>query len=848
MKKISNWAILALISLSSCTHEFNYDPTQEVKENAESIFGLIDSNQDWCTITSGTVSITADADLSDIAKVQILTESPFFNENAQILAEADVTAGETVSLDYDAPRGTETLIAACVDSKGHHFIKPFSLNAKQVSFSTSANTRALTRAADNIDVSGWALNGANTIKSLNALRNIYANLATIMDDDYMKKFSSEKHIDIWENGNWEYENLWELADNSQAGTWNIVNGAVVREIGAISEDEKAIVKAIFDKYLAHAVGNVYSKQYDNMKYIRNASAVRFFNSHLTSDGSPISIIPVQMASKDLPLCDLYYYYYDANKIPKNISTADYIKQLPKFKAIPCKYTREAAGVASNPNGFFKKHEYLLPYYGDSGLLDDGVCTPVGGVCRIRNGRSANNYLTYLDACGYYDNKIRAIYDDNHANIENQLWQVFKTTDNKYVLYNIGAKKFLTGVGTYLSDGNSWATFFTDYLPVVKELAFEGEVNLDGSPCKFWIDEAKTKFLGANTSINNLRIATNKTANDGVIIDWYLEPFNSEQKINKLESLTLEGTPLNKNVVSASIPAGYRVGFMLRKVTSPLSPTNRLQGYLKTVNNGCVYGNGELNTVINNFPGHFNESLSKYTMDENDTRIAMFNANNKTYLAFEDGNDCNYSDMIIEIVGNSGRLFDDVQEVKGQSFTMCFEDRPKIADYDMNDVVLRCTRLSETELELSLVATGANDLVYISGIAGDYVSGTDLNNKEVHELFGVPTSTFVNTEPSAETLPAISCVYKVDSRVTMTQFLSDIFIKNYSYGGNEIHVPVKGEPPYALILPMDFNYPAERISIANAYTTFRNWVNNANNYGNWPEFYDSSKIYINPYNR
>ena len=35
MKKISNWAILALISLSSCTHEFNYDPTQEVKENAE---------------------------------------------------------------------------------------------------------------------------------------------------------------------------------------------------------------------------------------------------------------------------------------------------------------------------------------------------------------------------------------------------------------------------------------------------------------------------------------------------------------------------------------------------------------------------------------------------------------------------------------------------------------------------------------------------------------------------------------------------------------------------------------------------------------------------------------------
>lgn len=61
MKRITNLAILALLGLSSCTQEFTYDPTQEIKENAENIFGLIDPNQDWRTTTSGTVTVTANA-------------------------------------------------------------------------------------------------------------------------------------------------------------------------------------------------------------------------------------------------------------------------------------------------------------------------------------------------------------------------------------------------------------------------------------------------------------------------------------------------------------------------------------------------------------------------------------------------------------------------------------------------------------------------------------------------------------------------------------------------------------------------------------------------------------------
>ena len=53
MKRISNWAIIALLAFSSCAKEFNYDPTEDIKENAEIIFGIIDPNQDaWLRVIS----------------------------------------------------------------------------------------------------------------------------------------------------------------------------------------------------------------------------------------------------------------------------------------------------------------------------------------------------------------------------------------------------------------------------------------------------------------------------------------------------------------------------------------------------------------------------------------------------------------------------------------------------------------------------------------------------------------------------------------------------------------------------------------------------------------------------
>ena len=194
------------------------------------------------------------------------------------------------------------------------------------------------------------------------------------------------------------------------------------------------------------------------------------------------------------------------------------------------------------------------------------------------------------------------------------------------------------------------------------------------------------------------------------------------------------------------------------------------------------------------------------------------------------------------------MFDDLLEVGNQPYTMCFEDRQNIADYDMNDVVLRCVRKSSTKLELTIVATGAQDEVYLKGIEGNCTSETGFNNKEVHSLLGAEAGTFVNTVPSDEVLPCVSAEYEVSESMSIPQFLSKIYIVNYSQNRNEIHVPEKGEPPFALIVPGDFDYPAERVSIVNAYEAFSTWANNAYDYGKWLESYDTTKLFINPFNR
>ena len=127
----------------------------------------------------------------------------------------------------------------------------------------------------------------------------------------------------------------------------------------------------------------------------------------------------------------------------------------------------------------------------------------------------------------------------------------------------------------------------------------------------------------------------------------------------------------------------------------------------------------------------------------DPRVAIFKANNHNYITFEDGTDCNFTDIVIEIV--SGIQVEDgdlSQKPKNAVYTYCFEDRQN-GDYDMNDIVIKAMRLDATHVLFSVEACGAYDELNLRGIHGKLLS----SNIDVHQLFGVSNpKTYINTQP------------------------------------------------------------------------------------------------------
>jgi hypothetical protein len=632
----------------------------EVEKNISSIFGTIDPNHDWISTTRSSISITANAPLDDIAKVQVLTESPFFNESATVLNETSVKDGQTVTLQFDAPSHYTRLIAACVSSKGIYYIKGFNVGQQSVSFEEPAKARRAAPSTEDMPaLSSLKLELKNATQSYNAMRTILANEAAASDNTTLKEWVKANHIDLWTGRGWENEMLWSVSNEGSTSTWRVINNSIVRDIDPIGDEEKALIEDVFKTYLNSQYVN--GKRPDNLKNIRNNPLFEMEKNYLVSDGvRPITITPVQMNSSETSSNQLYYYYYNPADIAGMTKDEEvlYMKNLPKYKAIHCKYTKDAAGVSKNSD-FFKVHEYLLPYYGDG------------------------------------------------------------------------------------------------------------------------------------------------TPTDGQVAQSYV------------------------------LPKGYRVGFMIRKLRG--SQDTKDNKIIKASDNGCAYGDGRLNVEINNFPGHYGSAKTTYSMQDEDPRAVVFGVNGRTYLTYEDGSDCNYCDMIVEVQGCE--RIDQAQEVESNVYTLCYEDR-KMADYDMNDVVIKAKRIDQTHVSYSVEACGAWDELYIRGINGNKINAST----EVHAMFGVAANQFVNTEAGAERLNPIEEIVEVPASFSFLDYDALPYIYDKTTN-SEIRLSRKGEDPHAVMIPGNFMYPLEKTCIKDAYLLFKNWAQDRNNSINWYLEPQENKIYI-----
>ena len=657
MKRIVFYVLTGALVFASCTKDFDFDDSTIINANAEKIFGLIDPRQDWNTISSGSITITADADLADIVKVQILTESPFGNDEARVLNEAAVSKGGKVTLLYDAPNIYDELIAACVDSKGEYFVKVFSLNDKEVSFASAAKAR--TRATTESELpspAGVVLEYSNSKASFNAERTLQG-VCTIKDDK-----GTAYEYDVWVNSGWENDRLWTPTDNALDNGWTITNGNIYRTIANnYTDDEEKTLQAIINTYLKKTGGtNTTNGKRNNWQTIAtNNKYFNMYNNYLISNGSPVTLVPIQMNTTEGNWNYIYYYYYDPNKTANMTSEeeANYIKSLPKFRVVN--------GFRGDAN-FKRDKEYLLPYYGD----------------------------------------------------------------------NIG--------------------------------------------------------------------------------------------------------PNGAQAVSFNIPKGYRIGFLNRKRINSDNYTS--------CKSGCIYGDGRLNYEVNHLKGHYLSAMDKSIggnttngMNFTSPRIGVFSANKRIYMCFEDGADCNFCDMILEICQGAEVITEDM-EIQGAAYTMCFEDRPGQADYDLNDVVLRCVRKNETTLTLTVVAAGADDDVVLYG------TNTGFDGKEVHAILGLTEQDanghrFINTVVGGTEMPVKSVTVTVDPSVSIPKYLKGIYVINSLNPVRKIRVPENtGEAPCAIIVPEDFDYPKETMRITSAYPNFLSWARDIDVAGNWYKFEEAKDIF------
>ena len=858
MKRISNLAVLAAIALSSCVSVPDYDTSysnsteltpEQINDNVKNVFGTtFDPNQDWTMSAEGSVKITADANLNDIVKVQVLSESPFLNGDAMVLNQKDVSYGETVELTYEAPKGATKLIAACVNKSGDYYVKAFDINAKEVSFKT-ATTRASTQEETNYpEISAIKIEASNSMQSYNALRTIEA-----------EKEGADAKISIWKNSGWEKERLWKPSGTSNSNGWTI-DGYIVREIPAITNEEKTSLEAA----LGGLDGFTDQKyKYNNMQVIRELNAYKKYNNYLTSNGKPLVIAPVEILSSDQYYKDnyVYYYYYKPEAVAGKSESekTQYIKSLPKFRAMTCSYTRDAAVnkgyatiVDNRAQGFFKVHEYLLPYYGDGELPTDGGViaaephSKYKGIYRIHNNKKGPNgdyYLTYLgEPLNKDKEKLDYLYSEN--NVDNQLWQIFKMPDSDdIILYNIGAKSWLVSQ----NDKGEYSMFSTDTVKIRKygllQIEDNGNTIHFKSSLNYFKSSSNWGYLGANPdNKNNNKVAfdknnTDNNKNNDGYIDWYIEEYTGTPPEEAIDHIVLDTKPFEKNPVSLAIPEGYKIGFMHRKGNENDSKN------FTAVNKGETYGDGYLNKEINSFPD-FNSAVDLYGMRLTDPRVAIFKANNHNYITFEDGTDCNFTDIVIEIV--SGIQVEDgdlSQKPKNAVYTYCFEDRQN-GDYDMNDIVIKAMRLDPTHVLFSIEACGAYDVLNLREIHGKLLS----SYIDVHQLFGISNpQTYINTQTGATRHEPIQEVVQVDPDFSFSNVGIEknkgkqIYIYNKTEE-REVRLSTRGEDPHGIMIPCDFKYPTERTSLHHAYPHFLNWAKGDNTYYDWYNQPNPSGVY------
>lgn len=173
-------------------------------------------------------------------------------------------------------------------------------------------------------------------------------------------------------------------------------------------------------------------------------------------------------------------------------------------------------------------------------------------------------------------------------------------------------------------------------------------------------------------------------------------------------------------------------------------------------------------------------------------------NNSYYVGIDYDNDGYYNDWILKITP---------MEYKNAQRVMAEDLSSTNGDFDFNDIVFDAVKV-DGSVVITLRAAGGTMPLYIE-------------DKEVHELFGVSQTTMVNTQEGKK--DAVPCViFRLNGNYTD--------IKDIPITVNGVILPAEeGKAPGKLCCPASCNWTNERESIESVYKSFQSNITNGTNW-------------------
>ena len=288
---------------------------EQIKENVKSIFGVdFDENHDWCTTSSGKVTINGIP--SNVDKVQLMTYIAESDTTTSllILNEVNTDGNSSITLSYDMPSDNLGLYALFASNASYIFKK---VDSNPFDYGKKAMTR-------------------NTAVDY-AIPTVVPTIGGTVES-----YASQRG---WLPG----QVLYEMSDYSSQ--------QMVAE--DYSDEYKTIFRTVIFSYFKNG------RQYNNLPLIKESGLYNEDMYPFTTGSEPIVISPVYKSDKakqygnEIWNSDFYYYYYkESDMVGKDPKT--FLNSLPKYKAL----SFNTHFGETEDDVISKRNSYVLIYWGD----------------------------------------------------------------------------------------------------------------------------------------------------------------------------------------------------------------------------------------------------------------------------------------------------------------------------------------------------------------------------------------------------------------------------------------------------------------------------------------------------